>query len=104
MMLLTLRPQNAVEAGLRGDVAALIRKARDDLAWRQAREFLGMTHIQNGLALLVEVLAARACLWAEARAARPERWSGQPRNWPPAGDVWLNPERHTGALKIRDAA
>jgi hypothetical protein len=50
------------------------------------------------------VLAARACLWAEARAARPERWSGQPRNWPPAGDVWLNPERDTGALKIRDAA
>src|SRR5512134_3633585 len=59
MMLLTLRAQNAVEAGLRGEVAALIRKTRDDLAWRQAREFLGMTHIQNGLALLVRQFVAR---------------------------------------------
>jgi putative transposase len=50
------------------------------------------------------VLAQRACLWAKARAARPERWSGQPRNWAPVADVWLNPERATGALKIRDAA
>ena len=43
------------------------------------------------------VLAARACLWAEARAARPERWSGQPRNWAPVGPVWLNPERDTAS-------
>jgi putative transposase len=50
------------------------------------------------------VLAQRACLWAKARAARPERWSGQPRNWAPVADVWLNPERDTGALKTRDAA
>ena len=28
-----------------------------------------------------------------ARAARPERWSGQTRNWKPIGPVWLNPER-----------
>ena len=50
------------------------------------------------------VLAARACLWTKARAARPERWSGQPRNWAPVGPVWLNPERDTGALRTRDAA
>jgi putative transposase len=41
------------------------------------------------------VLAARARLWAEARAARPERWSRQPRNWAPVGPVWLNPKRDT---------
>jgi putative transposase len=41
------------------------------------------------------VLAARARLWAETRAARPERWSRQPRNWAPVGPVWLNPERDT---------
>lgn len=28
----------------------------------------------------------------------------QPRNWAPAGPVWLNPERDTGALRTRDAA
>ncbi len=50
------------------------------------------------------MLAARAGLWAKARAARPERWSGQPRNWAPVGDVWLNPERDNDAPKIRDAA
>jgi hypothetical protein len=46
------------------------------------------------------VLAQRACLWAAARATRPERWSGQPRNWAPVADVWLNPERATGARLI----
>lgn len=50
------------------------------------------------------VLAQRASLWAAARAARPERWSGPLRNWTPAGDVWLNPDRDNGAPKIRDAA
>ena len=50
------------------------------------------------------VLAARAGLWAKARAAKPERWSGKPRNWTPVGDVWLNPDRDNDAPKIRDAA
>ena len=50
------------------------------------------------------VLAQRASLWAAARAARPERWSGPLRNWTPAGNVWLNPDRDNGAPKIRDAA
>ncbi|MFT7596240.1 MAG: hypothetical protein ACI8R4_003575, partial [Paracoccaceae bacterium] len=31
-------------------------------------------------------------------------WSGKTRNWQPAGAVWLNPERETGAPEIRDAA
>jgi hypothetical protein len=38
-------------------------------------------------------LANRAILYANARAQKPERWSGKTRNWQPAGPVWLNPER-----------
>jgi putative transposase len=49
-------------------------------------------------------LQNRAILYANARAQNPERWSGKTRNWQPAGPVWLNPERETGAPEIRDAA
>ncbi len=51
-----------------------------------------------------DALAKRAMLYANARAQKPERWSGKTRNWQPAGPVWLNPERETGAPEIRDAA
>ena len=47
------------------------------------------------------VLAARACLWTKARAARPERWPGQPRNWVPVGPVWLNPRHRRPQNKRR---
>ena len=40
-----------------------------------------------------ELLASRHQVYEMARAARPERWSGQTRNWKPIGPVWLNPER-----------
>ncbi len=40
-----------------------------------------------------EVLAKRHQLYQEARAQRPERWSGDTRNWKPSGPVKLNPER-----------
>ncbi len=50
-----------------------------------------------------DALANRAILYANARAQKPERWSGKARNWQPAGAVWLNPERETGAPEIRDA-
>jgi putative transposase len=49
-------------------------------------------------------LASRASLYANARAQNPQRWSGKTRDWQPAGPVWLNPERETGAPEIRDAA
>jgi putative transposase len=49
-------------------------------------------------------LANRASLYANARAQRPERWSGRTRNWQPAGPVWLNPENESSASEIRDAA
>ena len=47
--------------------------------------------------------ANRAMLYANARAQKPERWSGKTRNWQAAGPVWLNPERHNSAPEIRDA-
>ena len=46
----------------------------------------------------------RAILYANARAQKPQRWSGKTCNWQPAGPVWLNPERDTSAPEIRDAA
>ena len=49
-------------------------------------------------------LANRAQLYANARAQKPERWSGKTRNWQAAGPVWLNPEREISASEIRDAA
>ncbi len=38
------------------------------------------------------VLAGRRELYAQARAANPERWSRAIRNWSPVGLVVLNPE------------
>jgi putative transposase len=49
-------------------------------------------------------LASRAILYANARAQKPERWSGKTRNWQPAGPVWLNPENEISASEIRDTA
>lgn len=39
-----------------------------------------------------DILARRHQLYQAARAANPERWSGDTRNWTPVGPVWLNPE------------
>uniref|UniRef100_UPI001CBAD32B DDE-type integrase/transposase/recombinase n=1 Tax=Tateyamaria pelophila TaxID=328415 RepID=UPI001CBAD32B len=51
-----------------------------------------------------DALANRTILYANARAQKPERWSGKTRNWQPAGPVWLNPENEISAPEIRDAA
>jgi hypothetical protein len=50
------------------------------------------------------LLERRTDLYAKARAANPARWSRQIRNWTPAGDVCLNPERDATDHEIRDAA
>ena len=39
------------------------------------------------------ILAARHTVYINARARRPDRWSGTSRNWAPISDVTLNPER-----------
>lgn len=40
-----------------------------------------------------DVLARRDALYQQARSERPERWSGNTRNWQPVGTVMLNPEK-----------
>ena len=39
-----------------------------------------------------DILAARHRAYQQARQKNPEWWSGETRNWSPAGDVILNPE------------
>ena len=48
MVLLLFGPQDAVEAGFRGEIAALVCEARYDLAGRQALEGLAVADIQHG--------------------------------------------------------
>jgi putative transposase len=45
------------------------------------------------------ILAKRHAVYEQARLARPERWSGNSRNWTPVGAVTLNPERDEMLLK-----
>ncbi|MCL7420221.1 MAG: integrase core domain-containing protein, partial [Methylobacter sp.] len=40
-----------------------------------------------------QILAARKAVYETARQRRPERWSGETRNWSPVGEVWLNPDK-----------
>jgi transposase InsO family protein len=49
-------------------------------------------------------LAERHRVYQMARAAHPERWSGQTRNWQPIGSVWLNPERPNAGCRGHGAA
>lgn len=49
------------------------------------------------------ILRQRERAYAEAKARRPERWSGATRNWEAVKEVWLNPER-TGIENLRQAA
>lgn len=39
------------------------------------------------------ILKERHQLYTEAKGKHPERWSGETRNWTPAGNVTLNPEK-----------
>lgn len=48
----------------------------------------------------VLVLSGRKEVYAEAKRNRPDRWSGQVRNWEPAGEVVLNPS--AGSRKSLD--
>ena len=50
------------------------------------------------------LLAERHRVYQLARAAHPERWSGQTRNWQPIASVWLNPERPDAGRKGHGAA
>ena len=41
----------------------------------------------------IAILEERKRVYEAAKASKPERWSGEVRNWNPVGDVWLNPPR-----------
>jgi putative transposase len=51
-----------------------------------------VTPAERHLGLDKEILAARKRVYEAAKQQRPERWSGETRNWSPIGEVWLNPE------------
>lgn len=46
------------------------------------------------------ILAQRHAVYEAAKAARPERWSGETRNWTPVGAVMLNPEKEEIAVPL----
>jgi putative transposase len=49
------------------------------------------------------ILAKRKAVYAAAKRQNPARWSGEIRNWEPAGEVWLNPEKpEVEEVEIRD--
>lgn len=47
-----------------------------------------------------QVLSRRHELYERAKEKKPERWSGQTRNWEPIGTVLLNPDREQQIEKI----
>jgi hypothetical protein len=92
MVLLLFRPQDAVEAGLGRDIAALVGETGHDLAGRQALEGLAVADIQHGLALRLRQRVA---------GRRPRRrraavvWRAVPGLPAPAG-ARVDPEFRTG--------
>lgn len=48
-----------------------------------------------------EILENRQKVYLEARRRRPERWSGNIRNWNQVGSVWLNPDKKKEAMAGR---
>ena len=50
-----------------------------------------------------QVLAARTCVYERARAARPERWSRNTRDWTPAAAVRLNPVARSPEIQTQYA-
>ena len=47
----------------------------------------------------VVVLKTREALYAQAKQAHPERWSGATRNWERPETMWLNPVREDSVLR-----
>src|SRR3954447_2488665 len=92
MVLLLFRPQNAVEAGLRGEVAALVCKAGHDLAGRQALEGLAVADIQHGPAFRLRQRVA-GCRSRRRRATI--LWRAVPGPPAPAG-ARVDPELCAG--------
>jgi putative transposase len=54
-----------------------------------------LTPHQRHAGMSEDILAKRRQLYGQAKAAHPERWSGEIRSWTLDDEVWLNPERHS---------
>ena len=52
----------------------------------------------------VEILAKRAQVYQKAKLKKPNRWSGEIRNWNPVKEVYLNPEKQEEKIKENKAA
>ena len=52
----------------------------------------------------IEILAKRKRVYEQAKLEKPERWSGEIRNWKPAAEVYLNPEKQEPGLVEKKAA
>jgi putative transposase len=50
------------------------------------------------------ILAYREQVYRDAKARHPKRWSGNPRNWTPIGEVHLTPEAKTRDISKERAA
>src|SRR4051812_20673329 len=108
MVLLTVGSQDAVEAGFRGEVAALVREAGHDLAGRQALEGLAVAGVQHGLAFLLRQLVARcrprsrraAVLWRAVPGAHRPGPCREFRVW--AGMMGAKEPRHAATQRADD--
>ena len=52
----------------------------------------------------IEILAKRKRVYEQAKLEKPERWSGEIRNWKPVAEVYLNPEKQEPGLVEKKAA
>src|SRR5215213_296602 len=97
MVLLPFGPQDAVEAGLRGDISALVCAAGHDLAGRQAVERLAVAGVQHGLAFLLRQLVVRR--WPKGGEAT-LLWCAAHGSPAPTGAL-VDPEFRTGLGAMR---
>ena len=52
----------------------------------------------------IEILEKRKHVYEQAKLKKPERWSGEIRNWKPVAEVYLNPEKQEPGLVEKKAA
>ena len=84
---------------------ASLEEARTWVAWFV--KWYNEDHLHSGLNFVspearhtgfdAEILEKRTQVYEEARRRHPERWSRGIRDWSPAGDVILNPEKRNAA-------
>ncbi len=63
-----------------------------------------VTPVQRHTGEDIAILAKRKRVYEQAKLEKPERWSGEIRNWKPAAKVYLNPEKQEPGLVEKKAA